>query len=391
MRITPLDIRKQEFRRVMRGLDPEEVYAFLSTVADEYETFLNDNKALRERLLELDDKVQEYRNMEKTLRNTLLTAERVTGEATENARREAELIIKEAEIEAEKAFRNIKNDAMKFRADLQDLKRQKETYLARLKMLVESHLKIVDNADREFAEEDKKLEEMFSPNRPSREKRVETKNHSFAPSEPVREERLEAKTPVVAPPVQTGMSPAVTEPALREPVHEPKPESNEASQAVDRAFTETGGTGETRTEKRVEATPSSMNEPFEDDSKKAPDLNEILDRMAQSQKETLQSNETIQGQINLQPTSGSAGSMMVEDPASYQPSSIPPMGEPPRDTTHAGNPALPKPAEAALATLPNEEESNVIPEAQDAEEIKPEDQIKQEFLSRSFGNDEKTQ
>jgi cell division initiation protein len=65
----------------MRGLDPDEVYAFLATVADEYEAALNDNKALRERLLELDDKVQEYRTIERTLRDTLVTAERVTVEA----------------------------------------------------------------------------------------------------------------------------------------------------------------------------------------------------------------------------------------------------------------------------------------------------------------------
>ena len=76
MRLTPLDIRKQEFKKAMRGLETDEVHAFLATVADEYEAVLNDNKALRERVLELDDKVQEYRNMEKTLRDTLLTAER---------------------------------------------------------------------------------------------------------------------------------------------------------------------------------------------------------------------------------------------------------------------------------------------------------------------------
>ena len=72
MRITPLDIRKQEFRKAMRGLDAEEVYAFLSTVGDEYEAILNDNKALRERVLELDDKVLEYRSMEKTRREKYL-------------------------------------------------------------------------------------------------------------------------------------------------------------------------------------------------------------------------------------------------------------------------------------------------------------------------------
>ncbi len=155
MRLTPLDIRKQEFKRGMRGLDADEVYAFLSTIADEYEAVINDNKALRERLLELDDKVQEYRNMEKTLRDTLLTAERVTVEAKENARRESDLIIKEAQIEAEKAVRDISTTSMKLRQEIQGLKRQRDSYLSRMKILVESHMKFVESAEEDFAEEER--------------------------------------------------------------------------------------------------------------------------------------------------------------------------------------------------------------------------------------------
>jgi cell division initiation protein len=158
MRLTPLDIRKQEFKRGMRGLDADEVHAFLATVADEYEAVINDNKALRERLLELDDKVQEYRNMEKTLRDTLLTAERVTVEAKENARREAELIVKEAQIEAEKAGRDVRAAAMKLRQEIQTLKQQKEGYLSRLRVLIESHMKFVEAAEKDFGEEERRIE-----------------------------------------------------------------------------------------------------------------------------------------------------------------------------------------------------------------------------------------
>lgn len=161
MRLTPLDIRKQEFKRAMRGLDADEVHAFLSTVADEYESILNDNKALRERLLELDDKVQEYRNMEKTLRDTLLTAERVTVEAKDNARREADLIIKQAELEADRGVRNIKDNAMALRQEIQVLKRQREGYLSRMKMLVETHLNFVENATSDFEDEEKRLAQEY--------------------------------------------------------------------------------------------------------------------------------------------------------------------------------------------------------------------------------------
>jgi len=154
MRITPLDVRKQEFRKAMRGLDPEEVYAFLSTVADEYELVLNDNKALRERLLELDDKVQEYRTMEKTLRDTLVTAERVNAEAKDNARREAGIIIKEAQIEAEKALRDIKTESMKLHQQVQQLRGQRDSFLARMKVVAQSHLSYIESAVADFHKEE---------------------------------------------------------------------------------------------------------------------------------------------------------------------------------------------------------------------------------------------
>jgi len=150
MRITPLDVRKQEFRKGMRGLDPDEVYAFLATVADEYEAALNDNKALRERLLELDDKVQEYRTIERTLRDTLVTAERVTVESKDNARREASLIVKEAQLQAERSLRDISSEAVRLRQEIQRLRSQRDAYVAKMRVVAESHVKFLDSAERDF-------------------------------------------------------------------------------------------------------------------------------------------------------------------------------------------------------------------------------------------------
>ncbi len=154
MRITPLDVRKQEFRKAMRGLDADEVYAFLSTVADEYEAVMNDNKALRERLLELDDKVQEYRSIERTLRDTLLTAERVTVEAKDNARREATLIIKEAQLEAQKSLRDVTSEGARLRQEIQRLRSQRDSYISKMKVVAESHVKFIESAARDFHAED---------------------------------------------------------------------------------------------------------------------------------------------------------------------------------------------------------------------------------------------
>lgn len=154
MRITPLDVRKQEFRKVVRGLDPEEVYAFLATVADEYETVLTDNKQLRERVLELDEKVTEYRNMEKTLRDTLLTAERVMAEARENARKEAELILRDAHLRAEHEIANIASQVQDLRAQVRELRNQRDGFLARLRGLAEAQIGLVESFASDFRHED---------------------------------------------------------------------------------------------------------------------------------------------------------------------------------------------------------------------------------------------
>ena len=158
MRVTPLDIRKQEFRKTMRGLDSDEVYAFLNTVADEYEAVLSDNKNLRERIVELEERLNEYKNIEKNLRNTLLTAERLTAEAKENARREASLIIREAEMEAEKAAGAVRAQASELRKEILELKKQKDSYLTRLRTLIETHQKMIEGFAEDFENVDKEIE-----------------------------------------------------------------------------------------------------------------------------------------------------------------------------------------------------------------------------------------
>ena len=100
MRITPLDVRKQEFRKAVRGYDSDEVRAFLTTLADEYETVLVDNKQLRERIMEQEDKIGEYKTMERTLRDTLMTAERLMQDTRESAGKEGELIVRDAHMKA---------------------------------------------------------------------------------------------------------------------------------------------------------------------------------------------------------------------------------------------------------------------------------------------------
>ena len=153
MRLTALDIREQQFRRIMRGFDPDEVVTFLGTVAGEYEQLVAENRDLRQRLLDLEHQIAEFQNMEKALRDTLLTAERVTAETRENAQKEAGLILREAEIAAQQATAGISAEILQKRRELSELQQKKQDYLFGVRALAESHLQMIDSAAQRIEEE----------------------------------------------------------------------------------------------------------------------------------------------------------------------------------------------------------------------------------------------
>jgi cell division initiation protein len=160
MRITPLDVRKQEFRKAVRGFDCDEVRAFLSTLADEYETVLVDNKQIRERIMEQEDKIQEYQGMERNLRDTLMTAERVMKETRENASKEGNLIVKDAEMKSKHVLEECRMRTEELRREIMGLRKEKESYLARFKSLAQSQVQFVETHESDFEDLDKRLTDM---------------------------------------------------------------------------------------------------------------------------------------------------------------------------------------------------------------------------------------
>jgi len=157
MRITPLDVRKQEFNKSMRGFDCDEVKAFLNTLADEYEIVLVDNKQIRERVIEQDEKIADYQTMERTLRDTLMTAERVMTETRENATREGDLIIQEAQLKAKGILEECRLRTEELRREIIGLRKEKETYLARFRGLAEAQINFIDTHESDFEDLDKRL------------------------------------------------------------------------------------------------------------------------------------------------------------------------------------------------------------------------------------------
>ena len=103
MKVTPLDLRQAQFKTKMRGYDPQEVGPFLADAANELEQALREIDRLRQDLVRSETAMTEHRDRETSLRNTLLTAQRLADSIKENAENEARTLIREAETRADHA------------------------------------------------------------------------------------------------------------------------------------------------------------------------------------------------------------------------------------------------------------------------------------------------
>ncbi|HUR34325.1 MAG TPA: DivIVA domain-containing protein [Vicinamibacterales bacterium] len=97
MNVSPLDLRQQKFRTAFRGFDPVEVTSFLLAVADDYEQALRDTDKLRQEVARLEMVVRGHVEQEKSLQNTLITAQRLSDDIKAGAEDDAERIVRDAE------------------------------------------------------------------------------------------------------------------------------------------------------------------------------------------------------------------------------------------------------------------------------------------------------
>jgi cell division initiation protein len=122
--MTATDIRQQQFAvRLFRGFDPQEVDAFLEEVADDFEELVRENALLKEQLVALEERSRGVEGREKTLQETLVTTQKIAEEFKENARREAELVLREAHLRAEKFMQDAREEHARLTADVSGLRR----------------------------------------------------------------------------------------------------------------------------------------------------------------------------------------------------------------------------------------------------------------------------
>jgi len=144
MKITPLDIQQMVFRVKLRGYDQEEVNRFLEEVAQTVESLNGDNAGLRERIGSLEQQVAELKRTEITLSNTLVSAQSLADDVKRSAQRDAELIIKEAELKAGELFRQARVELADTQRDVSLLQKQRLLMVERMRATLHTFERMLD-------------------------------------------------------------------------------------------------------------------------------------------------------------------------------------------------------------------------------------------------------
>lgn len=147
MPLTPLDIHNKEFTRSFRGYDEDEVNDYLDKVIKDYEIVIRDKKDLEEKVAELDKKLGHFTTIEETLNRSILVAQETAEDVTGNANKEAKLIIKEAEKNADRIINESLSKSRSIAMEVEELKKQAKVFRTRLRMLVEAQLDMINTDD----------------------------------------------------------------------------------------------------------------------------------------------------------------------------------------------------------------------------------------------------
>lgn len=149
MKITPVDIKNQNFGKSFRGYDPSEVDAFLEMVSSTLADVIKENAQMKEKLSSAESTLVGYKDLEGNLKSALVIAQKSAEEIRENAEKEAQLLMRETKIKAERNLEESYKVLSRLKKQIADLKNLKSEYLIRLKSLVETHLKVLESMEKE--------------------------------------------------------------------------------------------------------------------------------------------------------------------------------------------------------------------------------------------------
>jgi cell division initiation protein len=168
VRLTPLDIQNHHFSTRVRGLDPAEVEAFVRLIAEDFEEMIRENEAFRERVQDLEVRVEELSENEKLLQKTIVTAQQLSDDLKKTATRESEVLVSEAEVKAEKILVASHRRAAKLAQEIREMKLLRARLGTTIRAAIDTHLSLLDGLsqnDPEDGVDDDKVSYLTPPSR----------------------------------------------------------------------------------------------------------------------------------------------------------------------------------------------------------------------------------
>ncbi len=144
MNITPLDIQQKRFHTGFHGYDRREVETFLDQVREDMELLLREVTELREFRQTYEDRMRELHEKEETVKNTMIMTQKMAEDLKENARKEAALIMKDAELRGQQTTAKAQQERAKIEAELLDLRRRRHHFLQDIKKVIQMHMEMVN-------------------------------------------------------------------------------------------------------------------------------------------------------------------------------------------------------------------------------------------------------
>ncbi|WP_105619622.1 DivIVA domain-containing protein [Vallitalea okinawensis] len=142
--LTPLDIENQKFKKTAIGYDSKEVDKFLGKVLMSYERVYKENIELKDKITVLNDGIQYYKTMEKTLQDTLVSAEKSASDVKSAAYKKADAIEREAEIRAKQQLDDARNSLFEMNQQITALQKQYDAVKIEISRIFKAQLEILD-------------------------------------------------------------------------------------------------------------------------------------------------------------------------------------------------------------------------------------------------------
>jgi cell division initiation protein len=141
--ITPLDIRNKKFRKTFRGYDEEEVDDFINQIVNQYESLFKENIELKESLAAKESNIGQYKDLEDTLKKTLVVAQQAADGTKQCASREADIIVQEARLKAEQIVAGAEEKAKNLLKSYEDVQKQAMEFKVKIRSYLQSQLDLV--------------------------------------------------------------------------------------------------------------------------------------------------------------------------------------------------------------------------------------------------------